>query len=130
MVHTPEIYIQQESVSAYITHSNNAKTNFPQTTNKQSPHRIENKGSGKKYLSGDEEWEEDREHQKQARSRHLFCCCCCYCCCRCCSPTTTRSTLVWRVRVRCCSIGLGCSFRGYAGATTSVRVFRWPVLPQ
>jgi hypothetical protein len=34
------------------------------------------------------------------------------------------------VRVRCCSIGLGCSFRGYAGATTSVRVFRWPVLPQ
>jgi hypothetical protein len=56
-------------VSAYIPHSNNAKTNFPQTTNKQtnkqSPHRIENKGSGKKYLSGDEKWE-DREHQKQA----------------------------------------------------------------
>jgi len=52
-------------VSAYIPHSNNAKTNFPQTTNKQPPHRIENKGSGKKYLSGDEEWE-DREHQKQA----------------------------------------------------------------
>jgi hypothetical protein len=48
MVHTPEIYIQQESVSAYIPHSNNAKTNFPQTTNKQPPHRIENKGSGKK----------------------------------------------------------------------------------
>jgi hypothetical protein len=48
MVHTPEIYIQQESVSAYIPHSNNAKTNFPQTTNKQPPHRIENRGSGKK----------------------------------------------------------------------------------
>jgi hypothetical protein len=32
---------------------------------KQPLHRIENKGSGKKYLSGDEEWE-DREHQKQA----------------------------------------------------------------
>jgi hypothetical protein len=68
MVHTPDIYIQQESVSAYIPHSNNAKNEFStnnKQTNKQSPHRIENKGSGKKYLSGDEEWE-DREHQKQA----------------------------------------------------------------
>jgi hypothetical protein len=47
-VHTPDIYIQQESVSAYIPHGNNAKTKFPQTTNKQPPQRIENKGSGKK----------------------------------------------------------------------------------
>jgi hypothetical protein len=48
MTHTQDTYIQQESVSAYIPHSNNAKTNFPQTTNKQPPHRIENKGSGEK----------------------------------------------------------------------------------
>ncbi len=37
MAHTQDTYIQQESVSAYIPHSNNAKTNFPQTTNKQPP---------------------------------------------------------------------------------------------
>jgi hypothetical protein len=56
MAHTQDTYIQQESVSAYIPHSNNAKTNFPQTNKQTNPaQNRDNKGSGKKYLSGDEE---------------------------------------------------------------------------